>query len=196
MCACTWPSSANVDRSVGRASFWLRTRIPSYSTHSDESPIGPSVGEVSAWIMTFRPPSSSITSSETVSRNCVKPSSSQLVAQFRRRVRRQQHRRLLADEAREVRGVEMVPVQVGHVEVVAVAERLPVEPGVVRERKPGREVRGIDPRVAQDAARRRVDPHARVTGAGDPYRGHSPKLQQHRLPGSRRARGQVVTHSP
>ena len=25
MCACTWPSSANVVRSVGRASFWLST---------------------------------------------------------------------------------------------------------------------------------------------------------------------------
>jgi hypothetical protein len=48
MCACTWPSSANTDRSVGRASFWLSSRTPSYSTHSDESPIGPSVGEVSA----------------------------------------------------------------------------------------------------------------------------------------------------
>ena len=46
-------------RSVGRASFWLSSRTPSYSTQSDESPIGPSVGLVSAWIMIFRPPSSS-----------------------------------------------------------------------------------------------------------------------------------------
>ena len=65
MCACTWPSSANAVRSVGRASFWLSSRTPSYSTHSDESPIGPSVGLVSAWIMIFRPPSSSCTSSLT-----------------------------------------------------------------------------------------------------------------------------------
>jgi hypothetical protein len=75
MCACTCPNSANVDRSLGRASFWLSSRTPSYSTHSDESPIGPSVGEVSAWIITFRPPSSSSTSLVFVSMKLVKPSS-------------------------------------------------------------------------------------------------------------------------
>src|SRR5256885_11936297 len=74
-CACTCPSSVNRDRSDGRASFWLSTRTPSYSTHSDESPIGPSVGLVSAWIMIRSPPPSSCTSSLTVLRKLVKPSS-------------------------------------------------------------------------------------------------------------------------
>ncbi len=75
MCAWTWPSSSKIARSAGRASFWFSTRTPSCSTHSDESPIGPSVGEVSAWIMTLRPPSSVCTSFDLVLKKLVKPSS-------------------------------------------------------------------------------------------------------------------------
>jgi hypothetical protein len=50
--------------------------MPPYSTHSDESPIGPSVGLVNAWIMTLRPPSSVSTSSVLVSMKCSNPSAS------------------------------------------------------------------------------------------------------------------------
>ncbi len=83
---------------------------------------------------------------------------------------RQQDGGLLADEPLEVLGVEVVAVQVRDVEVVDVAEGLPVELGVVREGEPGGEVRGVDPRIGENAARRRVDPHARVPGTGDLHR--------------------------
>ena len=62
-------------RSDGRASFWLSSVVVPSDTHSDESPIGPSVGEVSDWTITCRP-SRSMTSSDTVSTKCWKPSPS------------------------------------------------------------------------------------------------------------------------
>lgn len=61
---------------VGRAGVVLVEQADaSYSTQSEESPIGPSVGEISAWIMILRPPSSSTTSSFFVLMKLRKPSS-------------------------------------------------------------------------------------------------------------------------
>jgi hypothetical protein len=69
-----FPCWRNTLMSVGRASFWLSRRVPSASwTHSEESPMGPSVGLVSAWIMTLTPPGSSTISSDTVLMNLWKP---------------------------------------------------------------------------------------------------------------------------
>ena len=96
------------------------------------------------------------------------------VTQFRlhvpgREVGVQDHR-VLADVLCQVLRVEVVAMQVGHVEVVALAEPLPVQPGVVGEREPRREERRIHPRVAQDRPRLLcLDEHARVSGASDPH---------------------------
>ena len=60
--------------SDGRASFWFSTVCTPSCTHSDESPIGPSVGEVSDWIMICRP-STSTTSPDSGVTNEVKPHS-------------------------------------------------------------------------------------------------------------------------
>src|ERR1700761_8075645 len=54
-----------------------------------------------------------------------------------------------------------------HVEVVAVAKAIPVQPAVVGEGEPGREVGRIDPRVAKDAARVGLNQKSGVTYAGD-----------------------------
>jgi hypothetical protein len=60
----------------------------------------------------------------------------QLVLELAGRVLRQQDGRLLADEVLEVGRVEVVPVQVGDVQVVAVAEGFPVEERIIRKGKP------------------------------------------------------------
>src|SRR5581483_10496122 len=78
-----------------------------------------------------------------------------------------QHDGVLVDVLAEVARVEVVVVQVRDVQVVAVAERIPVQRAVVRKRKPGGEVRRVHPRVAQDAAGPRVDAEAGVSDAGD-----------------------------
>ena len=88
-------------------------------------------------------------------------------AQVRHRVVGQQHHRVLVDVRAQRLRVEVVLVQVGDVEVVDVAEGVPVQAAVVGEREPGGEVGGIDPRVAQDAAGACVDPKARMSDAGD-----------------------------
>src|SRR5690606_10651707 len=70
---------------------------------------------------------------------------------------------------REVLLVEVVPVQVGDVEVVGLPEGVPVELRVVGEGEPGGEVGGIDPRVAEDRACGRLEEHAGVASAGDTH---------------------------
>ena len=79
----------------------------------------------------------------------------------------QQHDRVLVDVLAQVLRVEVVVVQVRDVQVVAVAEGVPVQLAVVREREPRREVRRVDPRVAQDASGLGVDPETGVPDAGD-----------------------------
>src|SRR5437588_12783349 len=61
----------------------------------------------------------------------------------------------------------MVLVQVRDVEVVAVAERVPVQCAVVREREPGCEVGRIHPGVTKDAARIGLDQKSGVAYARD-----------------------------
>ncbi len=97
----------------------------------------------------------------------------ELVAQLRGRELGQQHGRLLRHEPLQLGRVEVVAVQMGHVQVVAVTEALPVQLGVVREREPGGEIGRVDPRITQDAAGRGVDPQARVPGTGDAHRASS-----------------------
>ncbi len=91
----------------------------------------------------------------------------QLAAQVRHRVVGQQHHGVLVDVRAQEGRIEVVLVQVADVEVVAVAERVPVQLAVVREREPRREVRRVDPRVAEDAAGRGVDPETGVSDACD-----------------------------
>ena len=76
----------------------------------------------------------------------------ELAAQVGHREVRQQHDGVLVDVLAQVLRVEVVAVQVRDVQVVAVAERVPVQRAVVREREPRREVRRVHPRVAQDAS--------------------------------------------
>ena len=102
------------------------------------------------------------------------PALAQLVLQLARRVLGEQDGGPLVDEALEMGRVEVVPVQVGDVEVVGVAQALPVEQRVVGEREPGREVGRVHPRVTQDAAGRCVDTQAGMAGTGDP---HAPTVQ-------------------
>ncbi len=96
------------------------------------------------------------------------------VTQFRLHVTgrkvRIQHDGVLADMVSEVLGVEMVPVQVRHVQVVAVPQPVPIQAGVVGEGEPRGEVRGVHPGVTQDGPGGLcLDEDARVTGAGDPH---------------------------
>src|SRR5690625_3892851 len=86
----------------------------------------------------------------------------------------------------------MVVVQMRDVEVVAVAEAVPVQPAVVREREPGPEVGRVDPRVAQNAARGGVDPKTRVSDAGDLHENLSRPLGSAGGAGGRTGPGPVV----
>ncbi|BDH55213.1 hypothetical protein MTP03_01520 [Tsukamurella sp. PLM1] len=95
----------------------------------------------------------------------------QLAPQVRDGVVRQEDGGVLVDVLDQVLRVEVVAVQVGDVEVVDVAERLPVQLGVVREREPRREVGRIDPRIAQDGACGGGDVETRVPDAGDLHSG-------------------------
>ncbi len=97
----------------------------------------------------------------------VKPQHLQRIFQVRHRIVRQQHDGVLVDVLGQQPGVEVVLVQVRDVQVVAVAQRVPVQAAVVRERKPRREVGRVDPRVAQNAAGRSIDPKAGVADACD-----------------------------
>ena len=91
----------------------------------------------------------------------------QLALQIGHRIVGQQHDRVLVDVRAQVLRIEVVLVQMRDVEVVAVAERVPVQPAVVGEREPRREVRRVHPGVAQDAPGLRVDPETGVADAGD-----------------------------
>jgi hypothetical protein len=85
------------------------------------------------------------------------------------RVFRQQDGGVLADALGEVLLVEVVAVQVRDVQVVGLPERVPVEPRVVGEGVPGREVGGVHPGVAQDRSCCGLDEHAGVASTGDSH---------------------------
>ena len=91
----------------------------------------------------------------------------QLALQVGHREVGQQHDRVLVDMLAQVLRVEMVGVQMRDVQVVTVAEGVPVQRAVVREREPRGEVRRVDPRVAQDASGLGVDPETGVPDARD-----------------------------
>ena len=95
------------------------------------------------------------------------PESLQFPAQVGHREIGQQHHGVLVDVLAQVLRIEVVLVQVGDVEVVDVAQRRPIQPAVVGEREPRREVGRVDPRVAQDGPGLGVDPESGVSDAGD-----------------------------
>ena len=94
----TGPSFVNSLRLAGRASFWLSRRTPSCSTHSDESPRGPSFGDVSVWIMMVEPVAEGegLVGSRTQERR--ESERTQFVFQLAGRIVGQQHRRRLRHE--------------------------------------------------------------------------------------------------
>ena len=97
----------------------------------------------------------------------MKPQRLQRILQVGHRIVRQQDHGVLVDVLSQQLGVEVVLVQVRDVEVVAVAQAVPVQPAVVREGKPGREVSRVDPGVAQNAAGWSLDPKAGMADACD-----------------------------
>ena len=86
---------------------------------------------------------------------------------------RQQNHRVFVHVLGEQPRVEMVQVQMRHIEVVAVTQGGPVQAAVVGEDEPGGEVRRVDPRVAQNASRCGVDPETGVSDAGDLHKSPS-----------------------
>ena len=82
----------------------------------------------------------------------VKPQGLQRAPQVGHREVGQQDDGVLVDVGGEVGRVEVIGVEVADVEVVAVAERVPVQGAVVGKRKPGCEIGGIHPRIAENAA--------------------------------------------
>ncbi len=91
----------------------------------------------------------------------------QLALQIGHRVVGQQHDGVLVDVFAQILRIEVVLVQVRDVEVVAVAEGVPVQPAVVGEREPRSEVGRVHPGVAQNASGRCVDPETGVPDARD-----------------------------
>src|SRR5690606_37159811 len=100
----------------------------------------------------------------------------------RHRVVGQQDGRVLVHVPAQRVGIEVILVQMRDVQVVDVAESVPVETGVVREGHPRGEVRGRDPRIAQDGPRSGLDVETGVSDAGDLH--FVPSLRAYRrLPG-------------
>ena len=97
----------------------------------------------------------------------VKAQHLQRIFQVWHRIVRQQDGGVLVDVLGQQLGVEVVLVQMRDVQIVAVTERVPVQPAVVREREPRREVGRVDPGVAQNAAGRSSYPKAGVADACD-----------------------------
>src|SRR5262249_43042749 len=73
----------------------------------------------------------------------------------------------LGDVALQVLRIEVVTVQMRDEKIVSLADRIPVQLRVVRERKPGAEVGRIHPRIGQNGAVCRLDQHTRVARPGD-----------------------------
>ena len=84
---------------------------------------------------------------------------------------REQHGCRFVDPLLQERGVEMVAVQVRHVEVVRSLESAGIEPVIAGEHEP-RAVKGRhEPRVAEHAAARGLDEQPGVTGGRDAHGG-------------------------
>jgi hypothetical protein len=91
----------------------------------------------------------------------------QLTPKVGNRIVGQQHHRVLVHVLAQILRVEVVGVQVRDVEIVAVAERVPVQGAVVGKREPRGEICRVDPGVAQDASGLGVDPETRMSDARD-----------------------------
>ena len=171
MCTSTWPNSACENVKVdGPGVVHVERDGLAVGHHQAGVADGPSAGARNAMIITSRSPLGPLTrclTESVVSKNRWNPSFSSSRRRSGTGIVRQQHDGVLVDVRAQVLRVEVVLVQVGDVEVVAVAERVPVQPAVVGEREPGREVRRVDPGVAQDASGLGVDPEAGVADAGD-----------------------------
>ena len=80
---------------------------------------------------------------------------------------RQQHHGVGVHVLSEQGWVEVVGVQVRDVQVIAIAYGRPVQRTIVREHEPGAEVGGVEPRIAQHAARPGIDSETGVADTGD-----------------------------
>src|ERR1700677_1101996 len=89
------------------------------------------------------------------------------MSQVGHRIVGQYYHRVRVDVCAEVPSVEVVLVQMRDIQVVAVAQSVPVQPAVVREREPGCEVGRIHPWVAQNAASMGLDQKAGVADTRD-----------------------------
>ena len=90
----------------------------------------------------------------------------ELLAQGVERVGRQDDGGVLVAVRRQPLRVEVVVVQVRHVEVGRVADRLGVDAVVAREGEPRGEEGRVEPRVAQDGRTRRLDVQACLAQEG------------------------------
>ena len=136
---------------------------------SAESPSGPSVGDDRADGHHAQAVDGRAARSFFVSHEFGEPEPRQLAFDEVERVVGQDDGRVLGDVVAQEVAVEVVVVQVRDVEVVGAAERRPVEPWLRRERHPGGEVGGIEPRVAEDRAVACLDEESSVTEECDPH---------------------------
>ena len=110
----------------------------------------------------------------------------ELLAQGIERVGRQDDRGVLVAVRRQPLRVEVVMVQVRHVEVGRVADRLGVDRVVPREGEPRGEERRVEPRVAQDGGTRRLDVQACLAQEGHTHVAGLSPVRATRRPSGRR----------
>ena len=115
------PSVVRLARSWIRQSFMLSRRTSPSSTSSAESPPGPSLIEVSTWMVTCSPPGRSTGRAWRVRTKRSKPSP-QHALELVGRIARQEHRGRAVDVLSEEGEIEVVPVEVRDVEEVRVLD--------------------------------------------------------------------------
>ena len=168
-----------------------RGRVPSSRT-TRESPSGPSAGDVNARIVTDRP-SRSTGSPWRVCTKCSKPRARELPLQERHPERGEQHLRALVDVPGQPLRIEVIAVQVRDVEVVGRREAGGIEAVVAREGEPRPEVRGREPRVAQDRAGPGLHVEAHMAEEGQTHHIHCDQsrapIADRTAPDDGRARG-------
>ena len=118
------PSAVSGARSWIRQSFMLSSRTSPSSTTSAESPPGPSLIDVSTWMVTVRPSASSTGRGVPRADEALEAEAAQRALELVGRVAGQQHRRRPVDVLGEEGHVEVVGVEVGDVEEVGLLDRL------------------------------------------------------------------------
>src|SRR6266511_4125380 len=148
-CASKWPKARSGSRSIGRESFWLKSLVLPSSTARPESPIGPSVGRHQGH---HHDPQAVQLDRLGAARlhEAVEADLAKLLFEMVDRVFRQQHDRVLVDVVAQELGVEMVVVQVRHIEVVGAGDRFDVHVLVAGKGEPGGEEGRVEPRVTED----------------------------------------------